>query len=158
MPQEVRVLQEGTLRWVQSSGTAISWQTASAPQSGLLGFVQAGLTFPDVTREYAQIYDRGAPTMHKLVRTNFVEATFTVLEGITADYPSPIIATASGTTVRGLNLEFRQAGPEGSAIYYQLIKGVITEQRLTEQDEGNTLAFTVRALTAVGPTASGYLA
>ena len=155
MPQEVRVLAEGSLRWVQSSGSALTWQTASAPISGLLGFVQAGLSFNDINREYATVMDRGVPSHHKLVRTNPIEVTFTVLQGITADYP--VLATASGHTVIEANLEFKMLGPEQSAQYYQFHKAVLVTRTLTEQDEGNQLAWTWRALSAIGPTASGYL-
>lgn len=160
MPQEVRVFAEGTLRWVQASGSALTWQTASAPISGLVGFVQAGFSFNDINRDYATIMDRGVPSHHKLVRTNPIEARFTVMAGVTADYPDGIVATASGTTTRQYHLEFRQNGPEGggpTAIYYQLHHIVTLTREHTEQEEGNQLAFSVRALSAIGPTGSGYL-
>ncbi len=37
---EVRIMSEGTLRYVQGSGSGRTWGTASAPASGLYGYVQ----------------------------------------------------------------------------------------------------------------------
>ena len=44
MAREARVFAEGTLKWVQASGTGAAWGTASAPGSATVGFVQAGTT------------------------------------------------------------------------------------------------------------------
>ena len=152
MPQEVRVLAEGTLAWVQASGTG-GWNTASAPASGTIGFVQAGFAFPERSMEFATVSNRGVPSHHKLVRINPLEVSFTVLYGVTADYPAHV--TASGTSTPQVHLEFKQSSPEGTSIWHELLNCVIPQRAFTEQDEGNQLAFTVRAISSIGPTASG---
>lgn len=161
MPQEVRTMQEGTLRWVQASGVGLTWATGSAPKSGLLGYVQAGFNF-GYGNEFLAIYDRGAVKHNKLIRVTNPNGSFTVLEGITGDWPEGLgIATASGASVPMIHLEWRMAYTElhpSTGYYYQLMgvpwPGGIT---LTEQPEGNTRAYNFHALTATGPTASGYL-
>ena len=106
MTQEVRTYREGTMRWVQASGRGTSWATASAPQSGLFGFVEAGANFQR-GEEYAAIYNRGVLSHNKLIRALPVEGSFTVLEGVTADWPDNVIGTASGASVKMMHLEFK---------------------------------------------------
>ena len=136
-PQEVRVLSEGTLRWVQSSGTGFTFSTASGnPRSGLLGFVQPGFSFNDINREYITVSDRGVAFYHKLTKPNMpIDFSFTVLYGITADYP--VVGTASGRSVAEFHLEFRMDSPEGGvATYYQLLHCVQMTNTLTEPRRG----------------------
>ena len=153
MPQEVRVFAEGTIRWVQASGTGV-WATASAPASGLMGFVQPGLKFT-VGETYATVSDRGVPKHHKLLGTEPIEGNFTVFSQATADWPRP--ATGSGTTTRAVHLEYKQAAPEGTPIYGMFINAILLPATLTEAAEGNTYEFPFRAISAIWPTASGYL-
>jgi len=176
---EIRNWQEGTLRWVEASAgpgiSATGWVTASAVPtgtataawgalSGLIGFVQPGWTF-NYAREYAPIEDRGVPTMHKLARVPFVEASFRVLDGVTGDWPTG--NTAIGPSALGLTnppqfmVEFKQAIPATESnltgIYYQFHGARILDRVHTEQPEGNMVEFRLRALAVQGPTASGYL-
>ncbi len=158
---EVRTMQEGTLRWVQASGVGLTWSTASGAKSGLLGYVQAGFTF-SYGNEFAQMYDRGVVKHNKLIRVTPPNGSFTVLEGVTADWPEGApIGTASGASVPMVHIEWKAAYTElggTSGYYYQLMgcpwPGGI---QLTEAAEGNTRAYTFMALTATGPTASGYI-
>ena len=157
---EIRNLKEGTLRWVQASGVGTAWSTASAPKSGLLGYVQPGMSF-SYGNEFAQIFNRGVVQHNKLIRVIPPNGSFTILEGVTGDWPDGQIATASGATVPMIHLEYKSLYTElgaGSGYYYQLMgvpfPGSIT---MTEADEGNTRAYTFMALSANGPTASGYL-
>lgn len=156
---EARVWQEGTLRWVCASGqTGTPWTTAASPTSGLIGFVQPGVSFTKGD-EFATIEDRGIPSHHKKVRNTPVEMTFNVLEGNTADYP--YVGTATGSTVPAFHLELKQAVPTvestQTGIYWRLHRCVMISEQLTENPEGNVHAFTVRALLASGPSNSGYL-
>ena len=157
MPQEIRVQAEGSLKWVQASGDQFAWQTASSPNSGLLGFVQAGFSFNDINREFVTVSDRGVAYYHKLTKPNMpIDFSFTVLYGITANYP--VIGTASGRSVPEMHMEFRMDSPEGGvATYYQLLHCVEMTRTLTEQEEGNQYVFNMRAITAIGPTTNGYL-
>jgi hypothetical protein len=162
MGQEVRTYREGTLRWVQASGRGTGWNTASAPQSGLFGFVEAGANFQPGANEFVRIYNRGTLSHNKLVRNLPVEGAFTVLEGVTGDWPDTRpIATASGATVPMIHLEFKYSYVElgaASGYYYQLMGVAFPEGvRVTENPEGNTREYTFVALTATGPTASGFL-
>ena len=157
MAQEVRVLSEGTLRWVQSSGTG-GWATASAPASGLLGYVQAGMTFSR-TETYVGIHDRGTPKHFKHTKTEFGKGQFKLLYGITADYPATAI-TASGVSVPQVHLEWRANYTENgtaSGIYWQLTNCVIDTPKITEAENGDDATYDFQFVGWVGPTASGYL-
>lgn len=177
---EIRVWAEGTLRWVEASGgmtaaSATGWVTASkvltgtstaawAPLSGLLGFVQPGMTF-NSPREFATIEDRGLPTLHKWHHVQPIEVTVRLLDGVTGDWPTG--NTAIGPSSLGLadvpsfNFEFREAIPAVesnlTAIYYQIHGAKVLERHHTEQPEGDILELRMRALAVQGPTASGYL-
>ena len=168
--REIRVLAEGTWRWVQAgSGTGgnvnTGWVTAASPVSGLAGYVQAGLSF-DRNSTYQTVMNRGLPAHHKRTMQNPVEVTLTVLYGITADYPprQPYV-TASGFSVPMWHGELKMQTPEigaayasaGSGIYYQFHNMVELQDQFTEDDNGNKVQFKYRALAVIGPTASGYL-
>lgn len=176
---EIRVWGEGTLRWVEASAatgvSATGWVTASAVPtgtgtaawaalSGLIGLVQPGQTITK-PKEYAVIEDRGIPSMHKLVRHPAVDLTFSVLEGVTGDWPTG--NTAIGPSALGLteppafNFEWKQSVPATESniggIYYQVHQARIVDRQHTENAEGNVLQFTVRGLAQKGPTGAGYL-
>lgn len=157
MPQEIRVLSEGTLRWVQSSGTG-GWNTASAPASGLLGYIQPGFTFSQ-TEDFVPAFDRGVPKHFKLVRKEVGKGEFKVLYGITADYP-PTAVTASGVSVPQIHLEFRANYTENgtaSGLYWQFRNVVLSTPKITEADNGDDATWSFQYLSHNGPTASGYL-
>lgn len=157
MPQEIRVLSEGTLRWVQSSGTG-GWNTASAPASGLLGYVQAGFTFSQA-ETFVPAFDRGRPKHFKHVRKEVGNGEFRLLYGITADYP-PTAITASGVSVPQIHLEWRANYTENgtaSGLYWQFQNCVLSTPKVTENDNGDEGAWTFQYLAQNGPTASGYL-
>lgn len=165
---EVRTMAEGTLRWVQAgsgTGGAVSngWVTASGNSTGLIGYVQAGLGF-DEAFNVQTVMDRGTAVHHKTVAKNPIEVEFTVLLGVTADWP-PFV-TASGFSNPQVHLEWKMHQPEvagkaapftGTGLYYQFRNATLMSKRPTEAENGNTLAFRFRAIDVNGPTASGYL-
>jgi hypothetical protein len=162
MPQEVRVLSEGTLRWVQAGPAATTgvtgWVTSSAPASGLLGYVQGGMTF---SREevYIGIQDRGVPRHFKRTKTDMGKGSFKLLYGITADYP-PTGATASGFSTPQVHLEWRANYTENGAasgIYWQLYNCVLGTPKFTENENGDEADWSFQFIGWTGPTASGYL-
>jgi len=154
---EVRTLREGTLRWVQASGSGTSWATASAPTSGLLGFVT------NFTRTSAQtmepINDRGTLSHWKKADDQPVAVSWDLLYGVTADYP--VWASGSGASVPMIHLEFKATAPEGAAgagTLWEQFHGVVADQIiLTETTPADTYSYTCRALAMNGPTGSGFL-
>ena len=132
--REIRTHYEGELRWVQSSGLGTSWVTASAAGTGLIGFVQAGLSFTE-TKTFATVKDRGIPKMHKYQGYEPVEVAFTVLHGLTAQYPNP--ATSSGVSTPQIHMELKQRIEEvatGTGMYVQFYGGVIPTKAFSEAD------------------------
>ena len=153
---EPRNLPEGELRWVQASGTG-GWLTASAPQSGLMGYVQAGASFQQPLT-FAPFFNRGTAGGFKLAQKDVGTLTFKLLYGITADYP-PTAITASGVSVPAVHFEFKQATTEDNrtGIYHQFRNCVNGGPKFTEQANANEYDFSFQYLTQNGPTGSGYL-
>ena len=152
---EVRNATEGTLRWVVQSGSGTAWATASAPASGLVGYV-TNFTFTS-GRTITPISNRGIPAMHKFVSKEVITLSFDVQWGITADYP-PTTSTGAGATVPMIGLELRSTAPEiGSSLYQQFYGCAILSNAFTEANPANTQTWQMQAL-AMGPiTGSGYL-
>lgn len=154
--REVRTFAEGTLRWVQASGTG-GWNTAASPISALVGFVQAGTTYTS-GRTVATVMERGAPHHHKFISHEAIEVQFTFLQGVTANKAFP--ATASGVSTPQVHLELRHTvaeDPTVTARYFQFHNAVKVSDGWTEGENGNQWQETWRALAMVGPTASGWL-
>lgn len=152
---EIRNRHEGTLRWVVASGSGTAWATASAPTSGLLGFVR-NFTW-NSGRTIQVISDRGTPNHNKLVSKEGITVSFDLAYGITGDYPGMNVS-GSGATVPMIHGEFKMTAKEaGAAIYYQFYGLPIASQNFTEGDQENTISFQGVALGMNGPTASGYL-
>lgn len=151
---ETRNPREGTLRWVQGSGSGAAWATASAPTSGLIGYVT------NMTRTIAQtmepVMQRGTPTHWKKVDDQAVALSWDLLWGVTGDYP--VFASGSGASVPLLHLEFKATAPEALAGIWEQYHGVVADSiALTETNPVNTQTWTCRALSACASTASGYL-
>lgn len=174
--REVRTHYEGELRWIEASGSAVNaWQTASAtptgtgsaawaPITGLIGYVQAGLSFTQTTT-FATIKNRGTPTMHKIQGIEPIDVAFTVLHGLTAQYPSANTAIGPSATMGvsrpQYNFELKMRIEEvatGTGQYVQFYKGVIPTEAFSEAEAGDTLAFTVRFLGISGFNSTGFLA
>jgi len=152
---EVRNSTEGSLRWVQASGSGSTWATASAPASGLIGYV-SNVTFTSA-RDVQVISNRGIPSHHKFVAKTPVSVQFDLQWGITGDYP-PMNVTGSGATVQMVHLELKStAAEDGSALYHQIHGVSINSMAWTETTPANTMQFQGVGLAMVGPTASGYL-
>lgn len=150
---EVRVMAEGQLWWAQASGTGTSWQTASAPASGLFAFVDS-FTFTSALTSVVQS-DRGVPNHHKVTQYNPIDVTFQ----IRWTGNSFQAATAAGNSTPLFNLEYRANEPENgnSGRYYQFNKVLTSQNQFTENTDGNTIQFTTQALGMNGPTGSGYV-
>lgn len=158
MGKEVRVFAEGSLRWVQASAASGGWLTASAPQSALMGFVQAGLKV-NSARNVQTIMDRGLPSHHKIVESTPPDVQFTYLLAVTANMANP--ATASGASTPQVHLELKVTDTENPALtaqYFQFTNCVLVSRSPSEAVAGDQIQETWRALAYVGPTASGYLA
>lgn len=154
---EVRIMAEGTLRYVQGSGSGRSWGTASAPASGLYGYVQS-FTF-NSAQTVTTIMERGIPDHHKITQKSPLDVTFELLwtgsaAGINA-------LTASGVSIPHFHIEFRASAGDmagtPSAYFYQFHGAALQSVGFTENAEGDRIALTFRALGMNGPTGSGYL-
>jgi hypothetical protein len=153
---EVRNSYEGELRWVVASGTGVAWATASAPASGLIGYVT------DVNFTSAQtietVMDRGIPDHHKIVDKQPITTTFNLNWGVTADYPT--FVSGSGASMPMIHLELKSKQPErgaDSGLYIQIHGCALEQFQFNETSPVNTQNYSVRGLAMVGPTASGYL-
>lgn len=157
MAREVRTFAEGALRWVQASGTG-GWQTASAAQSALMGFVQAGLRI-NSARNVQTIMERGIPHHHKVIESTPVEVQFTYLQAVTANMANP--TTASGASTPQAHFELRSTDAEAlsgpSAQWWQFMNGVLVSRGPTEAANGNQIQEIWRFLAMTGPTGSAYM-
>lgn len=154
MSNEARTQREGTLWWVQSSGSGRAWATATGPASGLVGLVtDFGFTS---ARQLAVISERGTPNHWKEQAVDPIQANFTMRWTGSAAVPT---ATGSGASIPMFHYEYRANRPEdGNSGYYFQLHGVPTQSvQFTEAAEGSNIAMTLQALAMNGPTASGYL-
>lgn len=151
---EVRTHLEGTLRWVQASGSGSAWATASAPASGIFGYVQEGASYTS-GQTITTIMNRGIPDHHKLASKEAITFSFTLLS--TGYIPSP--ASGSGASVPMWHMELRESQPEngGTGIYTQFHGVAVNSVVMTENAAGNTFQVQGVALAMNGPTASGFL-
>lgn len=149
---EVRIQAEGTLWFVQASGSGRTWATASAPASGLLGYVQS-FSFTS-GQTVTTIMERGIPDHHKVTEKAAIDVSFDFLStGARFGY-----LTASGSTVPMAHLELRHSAAElNSGYYYQFHGAALQSDKFDEQKEGNKISISFRALAMNGPTASGYI-
>jgi hypothetical protein len=156
MAREVRTFAEGSLRWVQASGTG-GWATAAAPISALVGFVQAGQNFQSA-QSIATVMERGIPHHHKFVSKEPPQIQFTYLQAVTANLAQP--ATASGASTPQVHIELRSTDtelPSVTAQYWQFHNGVMLNRTFNEGENGNQIQETWKFLSMIGPTASGWL-
>ena len=158
---EVRVAMEGTLGWVQQSGSGTSWATASAALSGANMAYVRGFSYNSGLRT-VQVANRGIPDHNKVVGKDAINGSFSVAYANTADMPTKLSATGAGASVMMIMLEYRMKIPEvalsaGSGIYYQFYGVPPAALAFAEGDNENTMAFNFVALGMNGPTASGYL-
>lgn len=156
---ETRIRAEGELRWVQASGSGSAWATASAPISGLLGYVTDFTWASSVN--IIPVNNRGVLTHFKQTMQNPITINFTFQFAATGDIP--VVASGSGASVPMAHLEFRMKRPElpgfasaGSGAYYQF-HGVPLSQLNFAEGEPSTLGYTLQALGMNGVTGSGYL-
>lgn len=159
--REIRNFAEGSLRWVQASANGTTWTTASAPATGLVGFVAAGLTFNN-QRTVTPVMERGLPNHQKLAVQQFGQVTFTFKQAVTANYP-PTSVTGAGASLPLLHFELKHnapelGGPTATAQFHQFVSCAFLTQGFTEAEDGNNYQQTWQVAVISGPTASGYLA
>lgn len=157
--REIRNFAEGRLRWVVASGNGTTWVTASAPATGLVGFVQEGQTFQR-QRTVTQVMERGYPSHQKNASQAFVPVTFTFKQSVTANYP-PTSTTAGGASLPLVHFELMHNVPElggPTAQFHQYISCAFVSDGWTEAEDGNNYQQNWQAAIVLGPTASGYLA
>lgn len=149
---EVRTLAEGTLYWVAASGSGRTWATASAPTSGLFGFVQS-MNYSSA-RRIVPVSERGVPNHFKQVGVDPISLSVTFAwTGAT-----PTAISGASASVPLWHLEYKADYPEAAstATYYQFNGVVVQSMQWTEGDQ-DTLSMTMQALAMTGPTASGYI-
>lgn len=157
--REARTFAEGSVRWVQASGTGVAWATASAPASATIGYVQEGMTVTS-GRTVTPVMERGITNHFKVTEETPIKLTLNYLQAVTGNWP-PTTTTAVGASVPAVHLEWKQSVPElggGTAEYYQFIHCVLESRNPAEAAGGNTVAETWVCRGMVGPTGSGYLA
>lgn len=150
---EVRIQAEGSLMWVQASGSGRTFATATSPQSGVFGFVDSFTYTTGATIETQS--DRGTPDHHKQVSRQPIQITVnTRWTGF-----NPSAASGSGASVPMIHLEYRASAAEapGTGRYVQFHGVPINNIQFTEQANGDTQQYTFVALAMNGPTGSGYL-
>lgn len=152
---EVRIQSEGTLWFVQASGSGRTWATGGTPPSGLLGYVQQFSMTSAQTDTV--IMERGIPDHHKITQKAPIDVSFTYLW--TGGRPTAL--TASGASVPMYHLEYRASAPEigngTTGFYHQFMGAALVQTQLTEQAEGTQVVEQYRCLAMVGPTGSGYI-
>lgn len=152
---EVRVKREGTLWFVQASGSGRTWATATSPTSGYLAYVQS-MAYTSA-QTITTIMERNNPDHHKVTQVAPIDVTFTLL--YTGGIPTAL--SGSGASVPMFHLEYRASAPEigngTTGAYFQFIGVALQQHQFTEADDGDTVAFTTRALAMTGPTGSGYI-
>lgn len=150
---EVRIAQEGSLQWVQQSGTGTTWATASAPTSGVFGFVRSFSFTSGATIQ--QIADRGRPSHNKTVSFQPIQVTVNV------DWTGFQISAASGSgaSTPMIMLEYRASAAETPTTgrYFQFMGVPVNNIQYTENENADTQQYTFNALAMIGPTGTGYL-
>lgn len=151
---EVRTMLEGTLRFVQASGSGRTWATAGTPPSGIFGYVES-FSFTSA-QTVTTISDRGIPDHQKITQKAPIDVSFDFLSTGSAF----TFLTASGASVPMVHLEHRASAAElisNTGYYYQFMGVAVQSLKFTEGKEGNKISVQGRALAMTGPTGSGYL-
>lgn len=150
---EVRIMSEGSVWWVQASGTGSAWATASAPASGLYGFVRS-FTFTS-GQTVQTVMDRGVPHHQKVVSKQPISVNLNF--AWTGAHPTA--ASGAGASVPMFHLEYKADRPEaaGTGIFYQFHGAAQQNLQFSEGEQEDTIQQTFVALGMNGPTASGYL-
>lgn len=161
MTGEVRTLAEGTLRSVQASGSGRTWATGATPVSALIAFVQDGFSFTSA-QETVQVMERGVPDHHKVVSKSPIDVTFSNMVSYhTAQIMDQAIATAGGTTVPMLHLEYKslskEIGDGSTAMYAEFLGALPQSFKFTENKNGNKVDFSFKCLAMIAWTGSGFL-
>ena len=153
---ERRTLKEGTLYWVMASGSGRTWGTASAAVSGLFGLV-ASMNYTSAI-DMTLVSERGTPDHWKAGQAQAIDLSISL--GWTGYIPTAV--SGSGASVPMWHLEYKaiepERGPTANTGRWLQWHGVpVNSIKLSESMDGDTLDFTLKALSMNGPTASGYI-
>lgn len=150
---EVRVAMEGTLRFVQQSGSGRALATAATPVSGLIGYCQ-DFSFTSA-QTITVISDRGRPDHNKQTEVMPIDINFSMLWTGTHAIP----ASGAGASVPMYILEFRANEPENGASgrYFQFMGCPIHSTDFKESKEGDTITWKTKALAMSGVNNSGFI-
>ena len=155
MAGEIYVAMEGDLRFVIHSGNQPSWATASAPVSGTFGLLRS-FTFTSAQTTII-VKERGIPNHMKRTEKMEINGSFQFL------WTGYEMASATqNSTMELYNIEFKarnsaQGTNAGTGRFFQFHGVAIDSQQFTENTDGDTIDIPFKALSMVGPTASGYL-
>jgi hypothetical protein len=138
---------------VAASGSGTAWGTASAPASGLFGYVRS-FTFTSGAT-YQAISERGVPTHWKELDKQPVQGAVTF--DWTGTYPTAV--SGASASVPMVHMEYIARAPElsNSGRFYQFYGVVFQSEAFTEGAPSN-INLTFQALGMSGANGSGYLA
>lgn len=150
---EIRTMSEGAVWWVQASGSGNAWATASAPASGLYGFVRS-FTFTS-GQTVQTVMDRGVPNHQKITSKQPISVNLNF--AWTGTHPTA--ASGAGASVPMFHLEYKADRPEASAsaYYFQFFGAAQQSNQFSEGEQEDTIQQSWVALGMNGPTGSGYL-
>lgn len=156
---EVRVGMEGSLSWVQASGSGRTWATATGPASGVAMAFITDFSFTS-GQTITTIMDRGRPHHHKQTEVAPIDVSFSF--NWTGQNAIPSATTGTGASVPMFHYEFKSTRNEdgsgaGSGYYYQFMGAAFLSTDFKEAKEGDTHAYKIRALAMSGANTSGYL-
>lgn len=149
---ETRTQKEGSLWWVRASGSGRTWATASAPASGLFGFVQS-FTYTSA-QTTMQVSERGVPNHKKLISEGPINGNATFYW--TGILPSAV--SGSGASLPMYHMEYKAIQPEnGNTGLYTQFMGVSFDNIQFTEGGPSQIQVNFDALNMIGPTGSGYI-
>lgn len=132
----------GVLRWVAAPNiSASAWATASAPASGVVGFVRS--FSHDSGRTMHPVMDRGNPHHQIEGNRNAINVTFQMAY-IGTGFPTGMV-----------HLELRMSGNDNEQVH-QYLGAAYTQENFSEAETENTMDMTWQAL-AMLRTGSAFL-
>lgn len=156
MANEVKVKAEGSFWLVQASGAnPTGWNTGVTPVSALLGYVES-FTFAS-GRNLVTMSDRGIPKHHKEGSKMPIDVTINFKW--TGAYPQAASAAGGGTVPLWhgeLKYTEKDVGA-ASGRYYQFYGIAEQQAQFTENEDGNVIAVTYRALGMSGANTTGFM-
>lgn len=155
---EARIQAEGSLWWVQASGSGRTWATAASPASGLMGLVTDFSFTSGAT--VTTIMERGLPHHNKISERARIEPSVSFLW--TGTHAMPSAVTGTGASVPMFHLEFKATRNEdgtgaGSGYYFQFMGAAMQSFDFKEAKEGDNITMKFACLAMSGANVSGFL-